>query len=263
MKTKKILSAVLCSFVAAFSLSALTVPELTGPVIDNARIISAEKEKILDEELRAISEQTGTQIVVLTIGSLEGLDMDSYTMAVAEKWKIGSAKNDDGVILFVSLKERKIRIEVGYGLEPSLTDAKCGMIIRNIMAPKFQQSRYEEGIVDAVTAIEEIIGAKPSGTIKLEQSEREPDSTAFPIVMFFILFYIIMISGALSTKFRGLRWLPWAFLFMNSGKGHYRSSHHSNDFFGGSSGGFGGGFGGGGFSGGGGGFGGGGASGGW
>ena len=264
MKAKKFLLTILFSFVAAFSLCALTVPELTGPVMDTAHLLSRSQYEALDADLRAISEQTGTQIVVFTVPSLEGLDMETYTMAAAEEWKIGSKKNDDGVILFVALKEKKIRIETGYGLESSLTDAKCGLIIRNIMAPKFQRGEYGQGIIDAVEAIKGVTGAGAGASAALDTRDTEPDGSAFPIVLFFVLFYIIMISGALSTKFRGLRWLPWAFLFGSSR--HSRRHNHHDDFFGGfGGGGFGGHSGGGfgGFSGGGGGFGGGGASGGW
>lgn len=261
MKFKKTISAfLLCAF-SVFLSFAIKVPELTGPVVDKAGLLSREQFSALDSELRAISRETGTQIAVLTIPTLEGLDIETYTMAVAEKWKIGSSENDNGVILCVALKEKKIRIEVGYGLEGSLTDAKCGLIIRNIIAPKFQNGKYGEGIVEAVRTIESIAGV---GDVKyaenLSSQDDEADISAFPIVIFFILFYIIMISGALSTKFPGLRWLPWAFLFRGNGR---RSSNHHNDFFGGFGGGHGGSSFGGGFSGGGGGFGGGGASGGW
>lgn len=261
MKLKKRIALILvcvCSLCAAVAVQAKgsRIPELTGPVVDNADLLSQQQFSTLDAELRAISDKTGVQIVVLTIPSLEGYDIESYTMAVAEEWKIGSAKNDDGVILCIALKEKKIRIEVGYGLEGVLTDAKCGAIIRSILAPSFQQGRYGDGIVKAVRTIESVAGV---GDVKyaeaLSEQNDEPDSAAVPVLIFFILFYIIMVSGALSTKFPGLRWLPWAFLFKNSGRS---SAHHTSSF-----GSFGGGSHGGGFSGGGGGFGGGGASGGW
>ena len=83
----------------------------------------------------------------MTIKSLEGEDLEDFSMKVCENWKLGSADREDGVLLLVSLDEKKIRIEVGYGLEGILTDTKCGLIIRNIMAPEFQAGRYGDGIV--------------------------------------------------------------------------------------------------------------------
>lgn len=251
-------------FVITFSSSfALTVPELTGPVVDQANLLSVEQYNLLDSRLRAISDESSTQIAVLTIPSLEGVDLEVYSMQVADEWKIGSKEKDDGVILLVAFKEKKIRIETGYGVEGSLTDAKSGLIIRSVMAPKFQQGEYGQGIIDAVDVIAGVIGVGDvSYATQMLNAESDPDDTAIPIVIFFVIFYIIMVSGALATKFPGLRWLPWYFLFKGNSSGNYR--HYSGNGFGGYSGssGFGSGFSGG-FSGGGGGFGGGGASGGW
>lgn len=252
----------LCTFIfSSFFVFAIQVPELTSPVIDNAQLLSSEQKNTLSKKLYSISEQTKSQIVVVTIPSLEGVDIETYTMTLAEKWKIGSKEKDDGVILCVAYDERKIRIEVGYGLEGLLTDAKSGMIIRKIIAPKFQQGEYGQGIIDAVDVISGIIGV--DGVVVdnsiFEKEKIKADKTSFPIVLVFFIIYGIFISGALSSKFPWLRWLPWYFLFANRSDNH-RS--HDDDFFGGfgnSS--HGGGFGG--FSGGGGGFGGGGASGGW
>lgn len=261
---KKTIFISLFSLITLFSSFALQVPELTGPVVDQANLLSSEQFNMLDLQLRSISEKTGAQIAVLTIPSLEGVDLETFTIEVADKWKIGSEEKDDGVILCVALKEKKIRIETGYGVEGSLTDAKSGLIIRSIMAPKFQQGEYGQGIIDAVNAIAGIIGVGDvSYANEILASESEPDGTAVPIVIVFIIFYFIMVSGALATKFPGLRWLPWYFLFKGSvnSSGRKYNGPYGSGF--GSGGGFSGGGFGGGFSGGGGGFGGGGASGGW
>lgn len=255
LKFKKTVLSFVFSLYACASFFALKVPELTGPVVDKAHLLSQSEFETLDTELRSISDQTGVQIAVLTIPTLEGLDIESYSMSVAEKWKLGSAKEDNGVLLLVAYAEKKIRIEVGYGLEGQLTDTKCGLIIRNIMAPRFQAGMYGKGIVEAVTNIEGIIGVGDVEVSPLLENSNS-SQTAFPVLAIFLFVYFFLLSGALSTKFPFLRWLPWAMLFKSSGN---RSNNHHNDFFGGghSGGGFGG------FSGGGGGFGGGGASGGW
>lgn len=255
MKLKKIVLSLALSVYACASFFALKVPELTGPVIDKAHLLSQNEFETLDAELRSISEQTGVQIAVLTIPTLEGLDIESYSMSVVEAWKLGSAKEDNGVLLLVAYAEKKIRIEVGYGLEGQLTDTKCGLIIRNIMAPRFQAGMYGKGIVEAVTNIEALVGVGDV-TVSSHLESEGSNPNAFPVLAIFLFIYFFLLSGALSTKFPFLRWLPWAMLF-KSARNH--NNNHHNDFFGGGS--SGGGFGG--FSGGGGGFGGGGASGGW
>ena len=238
---------------------ALSVPELTGPVVDKAKLLNADDFQTLSAELTSISEQTGTQIAVLTIPSLEGESLEEYSMKVCEEWKLGSSKNDDGVLLLVAFAEKKIRIEVGYGLEGQLTDTKCGLIIRQYIAPAFQSGNYGKGIINAVKIIESIVLNEEIAELDTRPAQATSSGTSSIIVIIFILFYMFAITGALSRKFKWLRWLPWFSLFQGNSRSHY--SNHHDDFFGGFGGS--GGFGGGGFSGGGGGFGGGGASGGW
>lgn len=255
---KKIFLSLFVSFVCGTCMFALSVPELTGPVVDNAHLLTENDFQTLSTELVNISEQTGTQIAVLTVASLEGEALESYSMKVCEKWKLGSKKNDDGVLLLIAFNEKKIRIEVGYGLEGQLTDTKCGLIIRQIIAPAFQRGNYSEGIVEAVKTIESFVLGENPVELNSTPAESENSAASTIIVIIFMLFYFFVFTGSLSRKFRFLRWLPWYSLFQGSSRSHY-SSHH-NDHFGGFGGG---GFGGGGFSGGGGSFGGGGASGGW
>lgn len=256
-KFKKNLLSFLFAILSGASLSALSVPELTGPVVDNANLLTAVDFQTLTTELISISEQTGTQIAVLTVPSLEGESLESYSMRVCEEWKLGSKENDDGVLLLIAFNERKIRVETGYGLEGQLTDTKSGLIIRQIIAPHFQSGNYSQGIKEGVRAIEQITGVSDVESAVVLEREQKNDSASTVIILFFMFFYFFAFSGALSRKFKWLHWLPWFSLFQGS-SGSRHSNYH-NDHFGG----FGGGFGGGGFSGGGGGFGGGGASGGW
>lgn len=240
--------------------SAQKVPELTSAVVDEANLFHKSKKNQLDSELQSIYSQGGPQIAVLTIKSLDGESIESFSMRVAENWKLGSKSKDDGVLLTVALQEKKIRIEVGYGLEGELTDSKCGMIIRNIMAPEFRTGDYEEGIIQAVNSIQGILGINGKEIPdELESSGGRTNPSFFVILIIFGLIYFFIFSGTLSIKFPWLSWLPWAHLFHST-----RSSRHFDNWddkfdhfggFGGSSGG--------GFSGGGGSFGGGGASGGW
>ena len=244
---------------SALSLFSLEVPRLTGPVVDNAGIFKKSDFNSLTSHLLSLNSQNGPQIAVLILKSLEGESIESFSIKVAEKWKIGSSENDDGVIILISLDEHKIRIEVGYGLEGTLTDAKCSLIIRNIMAPLFRSDKYAKGITEAVYAIEGVLGINGmEEPEELSQNNGEILPSFYIIVCIFAFIYFFIFTGALSLKFPWLAWLPWARFFKST-----KPSHFHDDHFSGFSGGGFGGFGGGGFSGRGGGFGGGGASGGW
>jgi len=244
---------------------ALEIPALTGPVVDNAKIMSDAKRQELEQFLLSFDKNSSAQIAVLTIPSLKGESLEEYSIRVAREWGLGNAEDSKGVLLLVAFNEKKIRIETGYGVEGDLTDAKCGMIIRNVIAPNFQNGKYSEGIIKGAKAIAKIIApdAQNSDGISIEESS-EIDPIAIIAMMIFFTLYFIMFTGMLSTKFHVLRrWVPWAPFFVSranhprSNTPHYTGGgfHSGGSGFGGSSHG--------GFSGGGGGFGGGGASGGW
>ncbi|MBQ5847855.1 MAG: TPM domain-containing protein, partial [Treponema sp.] len=130
MKINKFFVSILLSIFLANSIFALSVPGLTSPIVDNANVISDGVEQNINNQLQELSNSTGIQLAVLTIPTLEDEVLESYSMKVAETWKLGSAEKDTGVLLLIALEERSIRIEVGYGLEGVLTDTKCGLIIR-------------------------------------------------------------------------------------------------------------------------------------
>ncbi len=234
---------------AAAGAFALKVPALNGPVNDLANVMSAGERQSLDAYLRSVSDQTGKQIAVLTVPSLEGESLEDYSLRVAESWGLGKKGEDGGVLLLVAMAERAIRIEVGYGLEGSLTDAKCGLIIRNVIAPQFRNGRYGQGIAEAAR---NIVGIATDNAEIVSRSVREESrgSSGGGIggIAFFIIFFIFILP-----RLRGRGILGPLIL------GSMLSSGRRSSWSGGSRGG---GFGGG-FSGGGGGFGGGGASGGW
>jgi len=244
------LTAVLFLF-AATILSAREVPPLSGPVNDYAAILSADEKETLESFLLALDRQTGVQIAVLTIPSLEGESLESFSLKTVEQWKLGQQGEDNGALLLVSLGDRAVRIETGYGLEGTLTDAKSGLIIRNVIAPRFREGKYGAGIL---VAVRNMAGIATDNREILSESVKNPlkekSGGNLAGLLFFIVFYLIMRAG--FHRRGGL----FTGLLLGSMLGGRRSGS------GFSSGGFGG-FSGGGFSGGGGGFGGGGASGGW
>jgi len=215
-------------------------PALTGRVVDNANLLSAQSRSALTELLAQHEQQTSNQVVVVTLAELAGYDIADYGYQLGRHWQIGQKDKDNGVLLIVSIAERKIRIEVGYGLEGALTDALSSQIIRNEITPAFKQGDYERGINQGVDAILSAIAGEYVGSI-------------VGIVGGIVLSSLLL--GALAA----LGSIVLSYLFFGNGGGSGRGGRRGG--FGG--GGFGGGSSGGGFSGGGGGFGGGGASGGW
>jgi uncharacterized protein len=127
-----------------------------GYVNDFAGILSEQQKQILEEKLRQIEKETTNEICVLTIKSLEGKNLEQYANEIFNSWGIGKKEKDNGVLILIVMDERKIRIEVGYGLEPYLPDSVCGRIIREIMAPNFRNNDYFRGINEAVEQIDKI-----------------------------------------------------------------------------------------------------------
>ena len=130
------------------AMAAPKFPPLTGRVVDNADILSPQAEGELTQELEALEAQTGRQLVVATLPDLQGYEIEDYGYQLLRTWGIGDKARDDGVILIVAPSERKVRIEVGYGLEPVLTDALSSLIINRTIIPAFKQGNMEQGVVD-------------------------------------------------------------------------------------------------------------------
>lgn len=223
------------------------VPKLWTRVTDEAGVLSPEFTQRLEGALKAFEDTTSNQIAVLLIPTLGGAIMEEYTIKVVEEWKLGRADFDNGALLFVAVKDRKLRIEVGHGLEGVLTDVVSSQIIRHEITPHFRQSDYEGGIAAGVLAMTQAIGGEYKGTPVREKPSGRGGSVVTTII---IITLIILISRNNRGNRRNNRGGGWFF-----GPMWYGGSAWSGRS--GSGGGFGG------FSGGGGSFGGGGASGSW
>lgn len=266
---------------------ALEVPQLRGHVNDYANMLSPAASERLEQALAAFENSDSTQIVVLTVNSLEGEALEEYSIKVAEAWRIGQAKLDNGAILLITKQERKIRIEVGRGLEGVLTDLTSGRIIRGDISPYFKRGDYDGGITAGVSSIMQVVrGEYQAQPRDLKQGKKsaEPVFTLLLFLLVAVVFlgsfskYLGGAAGAAGLALIGFLTFPGlgilvlallgvagfvlglvvAFLF-GGGGGGFGGPFIGGGFGGGSSGG--GGFGG--FSGGGGSFGGGGASGDW
>lgn len=236
----------------------LDFPPLTGRVVDQANLLDPATEQALTEKLAALEARSTDQLVVVTVNSLQDQEIEDYGYQLGRAWGIGQKENDNGALLIVAPNERKVRVEVGYGLEPILTDAFSSQVIRNDILPSFRDGDYQAGVVKGVDALIAQLSLDPAeaqarAQAAAAQQEDTKGESIVPIVIiaaiFLFMFLIAMRSGRGRRSGVGsvLLWAASEAL-RNSGRG---------------GGGWGGGGGGGGFGGGGGSFGGGGASGGW
>ena len=177
---------------------AVDVPPLKGYVNDYGGMISPSAKSKMEAELRAFERSDSTQVVVLTIPSLQGEALEDYTIKVAEKWKIGQKGKDNGVLLFVSKQDRKLRIEVGRGLEGKLTDLIAGQIIDLVVKPRFKRGDFDGGFAAGTAAI---IDAT-RGEFKAEQGKPRKKGNKWgvsPFLAFLVVGGIaVAILGSLS-----------------------------------------------------------------
>ncbi|HET8801503.1 MAG TPA: TPM domain-containing protein [Marinobacter sp.] len=233
---------------AGWAQSTPEFPELTGRVVDRAEMLSPDVEARLSQMLQAHEQASTEQVVVVTLPDLQGFPIEDYGYQLGRHWGIGQKGKDNGALLIVAKEERKVRIEVGYGLEGRLTDAESSVIINRLMTPAFRQGNFQAGIVNGAAAMIQVLGGEPMAIPQGLQSQAVQEKPQAGLVA---LFFIIMMAMVFFIGSRGGR----------GGRGG--AALLGAALLGGAMGGRGGGFGGGGFGGGGGGFGGGGASGGW
>jgi uncharacterized protein len=166
-------------------LQALEAPPLTGRVNDLARVLSPESQQLLEQKLAAFERETSNQVVVLTVPSLQGDDIDPFSIRVADAWKIGQKGRDNGVLLVIAKEERKVRIEVGMGLQGVLPDITAGQIIRDVMRPYLKSGNYDQGIA---AGVDSIIAAtkgefKGTGQTARQNSARKSSPSFFTMLL--------------------------------------------------------------------------------
>lgn len=249
--------------VTSTAIAAPKFPLLTSRVVDTAHIISDDGRAKLENILKQEEDQTGNQVVVATVPNLSGYTIEDYGYQLGRHWGIGQKDKDNGVILLVALKEHRVRIEVGYGLESKLTDALNSNIIQTIILPQFRNGNFEGGIYNGTQAILTTLNGGTAPAVKpiylpKTYSNNSSSHSGLYVIIMLVIFYLVLkfIVGGISYLLSKMIGRP-------TSKHFFSSSLVSGLLLGsGGGGGFGGGFSGG-FSGGGGSFGGGGASGGW
>ena len=250
--------------------AAQTFPELTGRVVDQANLLAPAQEAELTRRLEGLEQASSRQLVVATVNSLEDHPIEDYGYRLGRHWRIGQEGANNGIILLIAPNERKVRIEVGYGLEGIMTDALSSLIIQRDILPRFRGDDYPGGIAAGADAIIEQLQAPPEvaeqRALEAAEARREGGGGSIFVLVFWMIVLAFILIPLLTRGFRGRKYrgrrrglgpvVIWGPTLGGSGR--------SSGWGGWSSGGGGGwGGGGGGFSGGGGSFGGGGASGGW
>ncbi|MDH3799912.1 MAG: TPM domain-containing protein, partial [Desulfobacterales bacterium] len=185
-----VMGLLICTFWVP-NLWALEVPALRTRVNDHAGMLSAATRQQLEDILSRLEQTDSTQIVVLTIPSLGGEVLEEFSLKVAEKWQIGQKGFDNGAILLIAKNDRKLRIEVGYGLEGSLTDLMAGRIIRNVIVPQFKAGNFDQGIIDGVQAMIGVVRGEyqaPEKSPFARGSKKKDSSPGFGGLIAFVFF---------------------------------------------------------------------------
>ena len=166
------------------------VPRHSGPVMDRAGLLSSQESKALIGALYNFKQQYGPEIQLLTIDSLEGDSLEDFSIRIVDQWKIGDKKRDDGVLFLISVKDKKMRIEVGQGLEGDLTDAEAGRIIRSV-GKYFKSKDYRSGVILGLSMISEQVGGKLTGSprVRVKRARKGSLFNTFFVFIFFALMF--------------------------------------------------------------------------
>lgn len=196
---KKIVLAFLLFFSFCFADITASFPKLTGQVVDSANLLSQSQKETLQSTLKEHEEKTSNQIVVVTLNSLEGYEIAEYSYQLGRHWGIGQKDKNNGVLLVISLNDRKLRIEVGYGLEGALTDKISHEIIEYTLKPKFRQEQYYDGIQKS---IDQIILAIKGEYVQDKKVEKSSSINEIVPIFYFIIIFVSMVFITISKKLR-------------------------------------------------------------
>ena len=185
---------------------ALDFPPLTGRVVDQAGVIPVSARETLETKLKDLEDKSGIQLVVATVKSLQGGDIETYANELFRAWKLGEAKKNNGVLLLVAPTERKVRIEVGYGLEGTLTDALSQVIIASAIVPRFKANDYSGGIERGVDGIISVLTTDAeewhAKTRVRSEDQQSLFDVLFPLLLFLVVVFIFryMVGNAGGTS---------------------------------------------------------------
>ncbi|QGM48048.1 TPM domain-containing protein [Methylocystis heyeri] len=212
--------ALILTFFLGGAWAAIDFPALEGRVTDQAGILSQPVKTALEDKLKNLEDKSSIQLVVATVRSLQGSDIEAYANGLFRAWKLGLAKKNNGVLFLVAPNDRKMRIEVGYGLEGVLTDAVSSVIIRAAVAPRFKAGDFDGGVERGVDAIIEVLSTDTSEWTRRAASHSASDEQdALLPLLFFLLFVFIIIYMSRNARGRGGGGGPFVILPPSGGSG--------------------------------------------
>jgi len=223
MRKALFLNLVIVPLLMAAIAMGMDIPYLTGRVTDNAKLLSPDVRGAITEMLKAHEERTTNQIAVLTVESIEGENIEEYAAAVFQEWRLGQKGKDNGILVIVAPNERRMRIEVGYGLEGPLPDARAGDIIRDYMTPRFKKGDYNGGIQEGVKAIVSVLEGNSLPEVSSDAGGKKkgfpgfqiegPDLSIIERLLFgAFIFGIIGLFTAIGVLTPGMGWFLYFFL---------------------------------------------------
>lgn len=226
--------------VHAVAQDVLPKPNPARLVVDNANVLSPEQKQILEQQLVALDDSTSNQICIVTIPTLNDYPIEDYAVKLFRSWGIGNKKTNNGVLILVAINDRKMRIEVGYGLEGAIPDVTTASIIDNDMKPSFRQGNYYRGFANAINSL----GKAAAGEYKVaraKKSERNGSGGgAFLFIIIVIVIIVVLSGGGGGRGGRGGGGGLLPFLFLASGGGNWGGSSRGGGGWSGGGGGFGG-----------------------
>lgn len=185
-------------------------PQPEGPIYDGANILSPETEAALDQRLRDYNRETGYALVVATVPSLDGAPIEQYATGLFSTWGIGGAERDTGLLLLVSRDDRKMRIEVGYGLHPWFGGIMAGRVIRDVITPRFKEGNFDAGVTQGIDAIIAHLATSPEDAAAIEEAAQAAEAQrgeegGFPFGMliwgaFIVFFFVLPMLGRGRSK---------------------------------------------------------------
>lgn len=195
---------ILLSFLFTFSATgwAFKVPALAGPVMDESNLLSANAKYQIEEAIRRLHENNGPQVQVFITSSLQGEEIEQVTIQIFDKWKLGDEKKDNGILFLIAPTEKKMRIEVGQGLEGDLPDVIAKRIIADVVSPHFKRQEYDFGVAQGVAAIAHYINATPEQKAEVKQQVQQNGRGSgilgallnqHPLLLLFLLIFILKI----------------------------------------------------------------------
>ena len=200
MKRQACVLSALALYLASLAL-ALDFPQLTGRVVDQANIMTAQSRTDLEAKLKELEDKSSIQLVVATVKSLQGSDVETYANGLFRSWKLGEAKKNNGVLLLIAPAEHKVRIEVGYGLEGTLTDAFSSVIISSAIVPRFKTGDFSGGIERGVDGILSVLSGdtadwQPKVRVRSDDASSLINDLLVPLLPMLVFFLIWYLMGS-------------------------------------------------------------------